>query len=116
MVELGKLEAKHEQFDQRGVRIVAVSLDDLKNSAETQAKFPHLTIISDQDRGLANVAQVVGPHHGPDGETLSPTTILVDRHGQVKWLFRPELYINRLTPDELLAAVKDHFSEEPGTK
>src|SRR4051812_36582161 len=105
MAELGQLEAHHEQFDSRGVRVVAASLDDLADSARTQQRFPHLTIVSDPGQGLARAADVVGPHHGPSGEeTVSPTTVLVDRRGRVRWVFRPERYINRLSAAELLAA------------
>jgi len=53
---------------------------------------------------------VIGTHHSPSGGiTVSPTTILVDRRGQVRWVFRPTRFINRLTPAELLAAVDEHL-------
>jgi peroxiredoxin len=110
MVELGQLEKEHEKFDSRGVRIVAVSLDGLEDSARTQEKFKHLEIVSDKDKGLANAAAVISPQRGPDGaNTLAPTTILIDRTGTVRWVFRPTRYINRLTPAELLSAVDAHL-------
>ena len=34
-----------------------------------------------------------------------PTTFLVDGSGNVRWLFRPERFLVRLSPAELLAAV-----------
>ena len=114
MVELGQLEARHEQFDSRGVRVVAASLDDLGDSAHTQQRFPHLTIMSDPGQGLARAADVVGPHHAPTGEeTVSPTTVLVDGRGQVRWVFRPERYISRLPAAGLLAAVDEHLPGGP---
>jgi peroxiredoxin len=110
MTELGQLEAQHEQFDTRGVRVVAASLDDPADSAGTQQRFPHLTIVSDSGEDLARAAAVVGPHHGPKGEeTMSPTTVLIDRRGQVHWVFRPKRYINRLPAAELLAAVDEYL-------
>ena len=110
MVELGQLEAHHQQFDARGVRVVAASLDDLADSARTQERFPHLTIVSDPGQDLARAADVVGLHHAPGGgEAVSPTTVLVDRHGQVRCVFRPERYINRLSAAELLAAADEHL-------
>ena len=112
MTELGQLEAHHEEFDTRKVRIVAVSLDSLEDSARTQQRFPHLLILSDKDEGLAKAAAVLGPQHAPDGsDTVSPTTVLIDRRGQVRWVFRPNRYINRLSPQELLAAVDAHLRD-----
>jgi peroxiredoxin len=111
MTELGQLEQHHDEFDQRGVRIVAVSLDDVEDTAETQKRFPHLTVLSDKDESLAKAAEVIGPHHGPHGETtVSPTTVLLDWQGRILWLFRPDRYINRLSPQELLAAIDAKLS------
>jgi peroxiredoxin len=110
MVELGQLERQHQEFESRGVRIVAASLDDVADTARTQEKFPHLTVVSDHDRSLAKAADVIGPHHSPTGgEAVSPTTVLIDRGGQVRWVFRPDLYITRLSPAELLAAIDEHL-------
>ena len=106
MVELVKLEEQHQAFDSRNTRIIAVSLDTLEDSAKTQTKFPHLVIVSDSDHKLATAARVIGPHHAPDGkDTVSPTTILIDKKGIVRWVFRPDAYITRLSAGELLAKV-----------
>ena len=114
MVELGQLERHHDQFDERGVRVVAASLDDLTDSAATQERFPHLTIVSDADQRLARAADVVGPHHSPTGgETVSPTTVLIDRRGRVRWVFRPSRFLSRLSAAELLAAVDEHLRGAP---
>jgi len=57
---------------------------------------------------------VIGTHHSPSGgTTVSPTTVLVDRHGRVRWVFRPSRFINRLSPVELLAAVDEHLRGAP---
>ncbi len=48
MIELGQLEGRHQDFDSRNVRVVAVSLDGLDDSRKTQDKFPHLVIVSDE--------------------------------------------------------------------
>ena len=106
MVELGQLEKQHKQFDTRRVRVVAVSLDDIADSKLTQERFPHLTIVSDHAESLARAADIIGPHHGPNGETTdSPTTVLIDPAGQVRWVFRPDRYTTRLAPQELLDAI-----------
>ncbi len=103
MIELGQLEKHHGEFDAKGVRIVAVSLDDIAESQKTQEKFPHLTILSDHEQSLAQAADVIGPHHSPTGEiTVSPTTVLLDKAGLVRWVFRPDRYTTRLSPQDLL--------------
>jgi hypothetical protein len=43
------------------------------------------------------------------GDTLSPTTILVDRHGEVRAVLRKDRFIERFSPDEVLDAVKKYF-------
>jgi peroxiredoxin len=112
MVELGQLEKHADEFAARNVRIVAASLDDVADTARTQEKFPHLIVVSDHDKSLAKAAAVIGEHHGPSGETtVSPTTVLIDRDGQVRWVFRPDRYITRLTPPELLAAIDQHLGK-----
>src|SRR2546425_10600051 len=102
MVELGQLESHHQDFAQRNTRIVAVSLDNQEDTAKTATKFPHLVIVSDEQGSISGAAEVIGPHHGLDGkETLSPTTVLIDRRGLVRWVFRPDRYIERLKPEEV---------------
>jgi peroxiredoxin len=106
MVELGQLESRYAEFEKKNVRIVAVSLDNVEDTAATQKKFPHLTIISDAEANLSKAVEVFGPLRAQDGtETDSPTTILVDRNGQVRWVFRPDLVIERLSPDKLLETI-----------
>ncbi len=103
MVELGELEAHAGQFADRRVRVVAISDDDRETAGQTQADFPHLTIVSDADQNLARAMEVL--HQGTDHEgreTNAPTTFLIDGQGIVRWFFRPERFINRLPAEELL--------------
>ena len=110
MTELGELDKHHADFAQRNARLVAVSIEGVKEAEQTQKDFPHLTIVADPDQNLANTVKVIHPHAAPDGgDAAAPTTILVDRAGTVKWLYRPQRYIERLSPDELLAAVDEHL-------
>ncbi len=113
MIELGELESHHQDFAQRNVRIVAVSLDNQEDTAKTAKKFPHLVVVSDEQGNLSGAVEVLGPHHGPDGkETLSPTTILIDRRGLVRWALRPTRYVERLKPEEVLAKVDESLGRQ----
>ena len=106
MAELGELERCHEQFAERGVRVVVVSNDNRKIARETQSDFPHLIVVSDQPQEMAEALQVLHPGVGPGGnDTNAPTTFLVDGHGQVRWFFRPERFVSRLSPAELLREI-----------
>ena len=110
MVELGQLEARHQDFDSRYVRVVAVSMDGLDDSAEMQKQFPHLVIVSDETENLAKAAGTLAPQHSKDGgDTNAPTTIYIDRRGEVRAVKRPDRFLERFSPDEVLAAVKEHF-------
>jgi peroxiredoxin len=113
MAELGQLESRHQDFAKRNTRIVAVSLDNLEAAAKTAKDFPHLVIVSDEQGNLSGTAEVIGPQHGPDGkETLAPTTIFIDRRGLVRGVFRPDRYVERLKPEEVLAKVDEYLGQQ----
>jgi peroxiredoxin len=88
MIELGQLEAHHDDFAHRNTRVVVVSVEAREDAAKTQADFPHLVVVSDPEHHLANAVDVIHPHSAPDrSDTTAPTTILIDRQGTVRWLF-----------------------------
>ena len=106
MTELVQLERRHQDFARRNTRVLVVSLDGAQDSQKTQADFPHLTVLTDQRRNLSEAAGLIHPHAGPDGrDTDAPTTILVDRSGTVRWLYRSPSVIARLSPDEVLQEI-----------
>jgi peroxiredoxin len=106
MVELGQLEAHHDEFAKRHTRVVAVSVDGLDDSKKTQQDFPHLTVVADHDHKLVDAAAVLHPGAGEHGEDVAvPTSILVDKYGVVRALFRPTNVGSRLSASEVLAAV-----------
>lgn len=108
MIELGQLEKSQADFAQRGVRVAAISNDDQATAALTQAKFPHLLIVSDADQNVAKALQVLHPGAAPGGgDTSAPTTFLVDGAGTVRWLFRPDRFLVRLSPEQLLDAIDE---------
>jgi peroxiredoxin len=106
MTELVQLERRHEDFPKRDARVIAVSVEGLDDARKTQADFPHLTVLSDEALGLSEAAGLIHRHAAPDGsDTDVPTTILVDRSGTVRWLYRSPSVIARLSPDEVLQAI-----------
>src|SRR5689334_383348 len=110
MVELGQLEAQHEAFARRGVRIVVVSIEPAKEAEATQRQFPHLVVVADENRGLTGAVEAVHAGAGPDGADIAmPTTLLVDGHGTVRWIYRPGSFLGRLSPSDVLAAIDAHL-------
>src|SRR5438128_1634888 len=109
MAELGELEKHHQEFEKRNVRVAVISNDDARTAAATQADFPHLLVVSDAEQTMAKAIGVIHPGVGPGGtDTNAPTTFIISGTGTVRWFFRPERFIARLSPDELLAAIDEN--------
>src|SRR6516165_6954733 len=110
MTELVQLERRHDEFPKRRAGVIVVSVEGLDEARKTQADFPHLTVLSDQARSLSEAAALIHPHAAPDGGDADvPTTILVDREGTVRWIYRSPSVIARLSPDEVLQAIDQHI-------
>ena len=106
MIELGQLEAHHDEFAKRHTRVVAVSVDGLDDSKKTKHDFPHLVVVADSEHKLVDAVEVLHAGAGEHGEDVAaPTTILVDKHGVVRSLFRPTNVATRLSAGEVLAMV-----------
>ena len=105
MIELGQLEAHHDEFAKRHTRVVAVSVDGLDDSKKTKQDFPHLAVVADQDHKLSDAAAVLYQDAMTRKDVAAPTTILVDKNGVVRALFRPTNVARRLSASEVLAMV-----------
>jgi hypothetical protein len=94
--------------------VIAVSVEGQEDARQTQAQFPHLLVLADERRGLSDAAELIDPKNkGPNDSAIdAPTTILVDRRGTVRWLYRPGAVITRLSADEVLQAVDQHMRAE----
>ena len=114
MIELGQLERRHEDFARHHTRVIVASVEGVEDARKTQTDFPHLLVLADQGRGLSDAAGLIHPHAAPDGGDADvPTTILIDRHGTVRWLYRSPQVIARLSPDDVLQAVDQHIPTSP---
>jgi len=110
MVELGQLENHFDEFEKRGVRLVVSSIEGAAEARRTREEFPHLVVLNDSARSLANAAEVIHARSSPTGDdTSAPTTILVDSQGRVRWLFRPSRHIERVSVHDLLAAIDQYL-------
>ncbi len=106
MIELGQLERHHEEFAKQDARVVVASLEGSEEARQTQADFPHLLVLADNNRKLANAAGVIHERSTPEGgDTSAPTTVIIDQRGIVRWLYRSPSAIARLAPYEVVRAV-----------
>jgi peroxiredoxin len=113
MIELGQLEAHHESFAARGIRVYAISSDNEALAKMTKAKFPNLIIVSDVEQNVAKAMEVLHPGAAPDGKDANaPTTFLVDGKGEVRWLHRPDRITDRMPPAQLLAEIDAALHEQ----
>jgi len=109
--ELGQLNEHFANFASRGLRIVAVSVDNREDTDRMQQQFPQLILLADPERKMTDAFQAMHKGAGPGhSDVAAPTTVLLDKTGHVQWYFRPDRVIERLTPDQLLTAVQPHLS------
>jgi peroxiredoxin len=114
MTELVQLDRRGEDFARRNVRLIVVSVEGPDDAKKTQAERSHLLVLSDQGHGLTDAVGVIHRGAGQDGSDIdAPTTILVDRNGKVRWLYRSGQVIARLSPDEVLQAIDEHMAGKP---
>ncbi|MEX2121249.1 MAG: redoxin domain-containing protein [Pirellulales bacterium] len=110
MTELGQLEAEYREFEKRKARVVVASLEGHETAKVTQAAFPHLVVVADTDRNLAEALDVIHRQSAPNGgDTAAPTTIVVDGGGTVWWTFRPQHIFGRPSPAQVLVALDSSF-------
>ena len=68
--------------------------------------------MADTDHKLVDAVQVLHAGAGEHGEDVAaPTTILVDKHGVVRALFRPSNVARRLSVGEVLAMVDKKLAQ-----
>ena len=115
MTELGELESHFQEFNKRKspVEIVAISTDNREDAQKSKTQFPHLKVVADTDQKMCQTLSVIHPGGGSGGQDVAaPTTILVDGQGTVRWLFRPDRFLERLSPAQVLAAIDQHMPEQ----
>lgn len=93
--------------------MVVVSIEDQEKAKATQADFPHLAVVSDPEHRLIDAVAILHPGAAPDGSDIAtPTTLLVDGTGTVRWASRPDNLMTRLGAAQTLAAVDREMPAE----
>jgi len=70
-----------------------------------------ITVVADQGHKLVDAVAVLHAGAGEHGEDVAvPTTIIVDKRGVVRALFRPTSVARRLSAREVLAIVDNEWA------
>jgi alkyl hydroperoxide reductase subunit AhpC len=110
MIELVQLERHHDDFQKRNTRVIVASMEEREDAKKTQTQFPHLIVLADERRNLSEAAGLIHPHAGPDGSDIDvPTTIILDRQGTVRWLYRSPAVNVRLSPEDVVRGIDSHI-------
>jgi len=129
VTELGELRKHYQAILDRGVEVVAVSVDppDVAQRLREKLDLP-IRFLSDERGTLMDalgIRDIDGlPALGPPGwgaalrgrasrDIFLPTTFLLDGVGVIRWIYRPDTYRVRAPARAVLAAV-DALEKEQG--
>ncbi len=99
-------EERLEDFNARGVRLAAISVDPPEVTREHCRKqgFTY-TFLSDPKAEAIRRYGLLHPHAGPGGQEIArPAEFLVDSTGTVRWVNLSESVVVRARPDQVLSA------------
>ena len=119
MTELVELRKRYQEILDRGVEVVAVSVDPPELSEPLREKLDlPIRILCDAEGKLMdplNIRHDGGMPPGliagevakinPSRDLFLATNFLVDEQGTIRWIYRPDTYRMRTSVDDLLAAI-----------
>ncbi len=102
-----QLESYYERISERGVEVLAVSVDPPEASARLRDRLgTRITFLADTERELLDALGI--RHRDPPGRTgdiAFPTSVLVDEKGIVRWTFQSDTYRERARSEDVFAAI-----------
>jgi peroxiredoxin len=101
---------KHlSEFEQRGIRVAAISVDPPDVSRNLAAKRGYTyTILSDPNADAIRRYDLLHPGVGEGGHDIArPAEFLIDSRGIVRWVNLTEDFWVRATPEQLLDATRN---------
>jgi peroxiredoxin len=93
-------------FEQRGIRLVAISVDSVEiNRRHTRKLGFTYSFLSDPNAQVIRRYDLLHAHGGPGGTDISrPAEFLVDGQGTVRWVNLTESLAVRARPEQVLKA------------
>jgi peroxiredoxin len=105
--ELRSFQKRIEEFDRRGVRLVAISTDApgiLREHCRTQGYT--FTFLSDTGGDVLRLYDLVHAGAGPGGSDVArPAEFLLDAAGTLRWVNLTDSYTTRARPEAVLKVV-----------
>jgi peroxiredoxin len=94
-------------FEKRGVRLAAISVDPVDRTAAQCRKMGYtFTFLSDSDAAVIKRYDVLHRGAGPKSEDIArPAEFYVDQSGTVRWVNLTENIAVRARPEQALAAI-----------
>ncbi len=95
------------QFEARGARVVAISVDPPEINREHCRKQGYtFTFLSDPKAEVIRRYDLLHARAGPDGQDISrPAEFLIDPTGTIRWVNVTESIIVRARPEQVLKAI-----------
>jgi peroxiredoxin Q/BCP len=95
------------EFHQRGVEIVAISVDSPADSGKLcQSRGYSFPFLSDPDAAIIRLYGVLHAKGGEDGKDIArPAEFLVDASGAIRWVNLTDDIRVRARPQAVLAAI-----------
>lgn len=104
-----------EDFNRRGVRLVAISVDPPGVTHQHCQKQSYTyTFLSDPKAEVIRRYDLLHAGGGPNGDIARPAEFLIDPSGTVRWVNLTEDYRIRARPEEILR-VLDELSGSPSS-
>ena len=103
------------EFERRGVRLVAVTVDPVETTREHVRKLGlTYAFLSDSERKVTRLYNIVHAGAGPDGSDIPrPAEFLIDPTGTIRWANFTEDYRIRARPEQVLR-IMDELAARPG--
>ena len=107
--ELRSFQKHLPEFESRGIRIAAISVDPVETNQRHAKKMGYtFTFLSDPKAEVIRRYDLLHPHGGPKGEDISrPAEFLVDPSGTVVWRNLTENASVRARPEQVLKIVDE---------
>jgi peroxiredoxin len=97
------LQKNLDEFNRRGVRILAISVDPPEVSKQHREKQGYAyTFLADEKAEVIRRYDLMHAQGGPNGDMARPAEFLIDPTGTVRWVKLTEDYRVRATPEEIL--------------
>ncbi len=107
--ELRSFEQRLDEFEARGVRLVAISVDPPESSREHCRKQGYTyTFLSDPEAEAIGRYDLVHAGGGPDGQAIArPAEFVIDSSRTIRWVNLTESVIVRARPERVLKAIDE---------